>query len=114
MDDKSETRLTAANLWAGRRSRALAFLRESGMTGLVRKGREIGLRQSIEFIRHHVGLMIAFWAVRRFDRKFGVDTGGFIEVRNLTVRGPYKELANGIDLASDVPFPDAIFPQGPV
>jgi hypothetical protein len=94
MDDKSETRLTAANLWAGRRSRALTLLRESGLTGLIRKGRQIGLKQSVEFTRHHIGLMIAFWMVRRFDRKFGVDTGGFIEVRNLTVRGPYKELAN--------------------
>ena len=84
--------LIEVDRWASRRNRAFSFLQEQGIQGLFRKLRERGLSGSIGYAlgQFRYTLCIAFG--QRWDRKYGVDTGGHIELDDLAVVGQNKAL----------------------
>jgi SAM-dependent methyltransferase len=90
--DKQRT--ASIDRWASRRARAFKFLRDNGILGVVRKIREAGLRASAEFVVRQVRYGISNYLGRRWDRKYGVDTGGQIDLENLEVVGPNRTLGH--------------------
>jgi hypothetical protein len=78
--------------WATRRSRALSFLRQQGIGGVVAKLRERGLVASFVYAMGQLRYTLCIMQGRRWDRKYGVETGGHIELDALTVVGINKEL----------------------
>jgi len=76
--------------WASRRHRAIAFLREQGLGGLMRKIRAYGIRNSLAFLLMHLRYQICIELGKGWDRRHKVDTCGQIELENLDVAGHNK------------------------
>lgn len=78
----------------GRVQRALGYLKEAGLSGLIQLIRKHGLRQSYKFIARNIRFAIAVRADRRFDRAHGVDTGGSIRLESLNISSQNRALGN--------------------
>lgn len=78
--------------WATRRNRAVSFLRERRIGGVVAKIRERGLGESLAYAAGQLRYTLCIALGRRWDRKYGVETGGHIELDDLTVVGGNKAL----------------------
>ncbi|CCE09363.1 hypothetical protein BRAS3843_3160051 [Bradyrhizobium sp. STM 3843] len=85
-----DAELQAKDRWASRRQRLVEFLREHGLSGLLAKMREVGLRGTIAFIVRQGRYQICSLLGKRWDRKYGVDTSGQIDLDNVDVIGPNK------------------------
>lgn len=78
--------------WATRRERAVSFLRKRGISGVFAKLRERGLRENLAYAAGQLRYTFCIMSGRRWDRKYGVETGGHIELDDLTVIGDNKAL----------------------
>ena len=90
--DKQRT--TSIDRWASRRARAFKFLRENGVSGIAKKISETGIRGSAKFAVRQFRYGISIYLGRRWDQKHSVDTCGQIDLQNLDVVGPNKNLGN--------------------
>jgi hypothetical protein len=84
--------LSGADRWGARRNRLFVLLQDRGLRGFAAEITRRGLREclAIAVRRVRYGLSIALG--RRWDRKYGVETGGQIELDALDVLGPNREL----------------------
>ena len=83
-----------ADLSDGRLSRALRTATQLGVSGVVGLARRHGFRESLHFAARNVRHMIAHRIALRWDRKYGVDTAGSIQLAALSVKGPNREFGN--------------------
>jgi predicted RNA methylase len=82
------------DLSRGRISRALRFVRNQGLSEVLRLMREFGLRGSIAFVFRNIRHIIADHIARNWDRAHGVDTAGSIPLKFLEVVGPNRDFGN--------------------
>lgn len=85
-------RRTFSDRWASRRGRALAFLRERGIGGLLGAIRAAGARGTVEFVVRHARYSVCIFLGKQWDRTYRVDTGGQIEIQSLDVVGPNADM----------------------
>jgi hypothetical protein len=83
-----------ADLSDGRLRRALRTATQLGASGVVGLARRHGFRESLHFAARNVRHMIAHRTALRWDRKYGVDTAGSIQLAALSVKGPNREFGN--------------------
>jgi predicted RNA methylase len=104
--------LRAVDRWVSRRQRSIEFLRQNGIGGLIVKIREAGISGTAGFVRRQVRHQACSFLGSRWDRKYGVDTSGQIDLVNVDVVGPNKD--NGYASVSTSPsayaFLSAYFP----
>jgi predicted RNA methylase len=89
-EDDLSTQLRAVDRWASRRDRAIEFLRRNGFCGLVAKVREAGISETAGFMKRQVRYQICSFFSAQWDRKYGVDTSGQIDLTDIDVVGPNK------------------------
>ncbi len=77
---------------SSRLKRAILFVREHGALEVLRRARKHGLKSSSAFVLRNIRHSIAAGASRRFDRKFGVDTAGSLQLQYLTIDSPNADL----------------------
>jgi hypothetical protein len=82
------------DLSTGRIRRALRAARQIGLLGLVGLARQHGLRKSVGFAAQNIRHVIAHQLAQRWDRKYGVDTAGSIQLDALTIIGPNRQFGN--------------------
>jgi SAM-dependent methyltransferase len=99
----------SADRWASRRGRALAFLREHGIGGLVGSIRAAGAHGTAEFVVRHARYSVCIFLGKQWDRTHSVDTGGQIEIQSLDVVGPNADM--GYPAVSTSPSTFAYFSQ---
>ena len=75
--------------WKSRLRRACRILVERGPLEILRQMRRHGLRESARFVGRNLRYMLAIAISRRFDRRYGVDTGGEIPSDRLQVIGEH-------------------------
>src|SRR5690348_10063421 len=80
--------------WGSRRARALKFVRDNGISGVIGKIRETGIRNASEFVARHLRYSVCIYLGNRWDRKNKVDTCGQIELFSLDVVGPNRDLGS--------------------
>ena len=83
-----------ADLSEGRLRRALRTATQLGASGVVGLARRHGFHESVHFALRNVRHMIAHRIALRWDRKYGVDTAGSIQLAALSVKGPNREFGN--------------------
>jgi hypothetical protein len=83
-----------ADLSTGRLRRALRTATQLGASGVVGLARRHGFRESLHFAARNVRHMIAHRIALRWDRKYGVDTAGSIQLAALSVKGPNRKFGN--------------------
>jgi hypothetical protein len=82
------------DLSASRLRRALRMVRQQGPSGIVALVRQHGLRASFHFAARNIRHIIAHRIALRWDRRYGVDTAGSIQLDSLSVRGPNRIFGN--------------------
>jgi hypothetical protein len=83
-----------ADLSDGRLRRALRTATQLGASGVVGLARRHGFRESLHFAARNIRHVIAHRIALRWDRKYGVDTAGSIQLAALSVKGPNREFGN--------------------
>ena len=83
-----------ADLSDGRLRRALRTATQLGASGVVGLARRHGFHESVHFALRNVRHMIAHRIALRWDRKYGVDTAGSIQLAALSVKGPNRKFGN--------------------
>jgi SAM-dependent methyltransferase len=79
---------------AGRMSEwahALMYLCTQGVADVIRDTRELGWRNRLVFIRRWLRDQCATYFATRWDQRNNVDTGGWIDLKNLAVVGENRE-----------------------
>lgn len=84
-----------------RTRRAVFFVREYGILEVLKRIRQYGLKASLDFVARNIRHSIAANVSRRFDRSFGVDTAGSIQLQYLTINSPNAE--HGTEAVSTSP-----------
>src|ERR1700722_5275620 len=82
------------DLSASRLRRAVRMLRQHGPSGIAALARRHGLRECFRFAVRNIRHMIAHRIALRWDRRYGVDTAGSIQLDSLSVRGPNRKFGN--------------------
>jgi hypothetical protein len=104
--------LQAVDRWASRKRRSIEFLRQNGISGLVAKVRETGIGGTAGFVKRQLRYQVCSFLGARWDRKYGVDTSGQIDLIAIDVVGPNKD--SGYSSVSTSPsayaFLSAFFP----
>ena len=104
--------LQAVDRWASRKRRSIEFLRQNGIGGLIAKVREAGINGTAEFVNRQLRYHTCSFLGARWDRKYGVDTSGQIDLIDIDVVGPNRE--GGYSSVSTSPsayaFLSALFP----
>ena len=75
--------------WQSRLPRVWRFLRERGVREVWRLLRQYGVRQAIGFVGRNLRYVLAIAISKRFDRRYGVDTGGEVPSDHLEVVGDH-------------------------
>lgn len=70
---------------SARLARALHFVREHGIAEVFNQIRRHGLKESADFVLRNIRHSIAGRASRHFDKTFGVDTAGSLQLQYLTI-----------------------------
>lgn len=83
--------LKAVDRWASRKRRSIEFLQQNGVGGLIAKAREAGFSGTAGFAKRQIRYQAASFLGKRWDRRYGVDTSGQIDLVNLDVVGPNRE-----------------------
>jgi len=83
--------LQAVDRWASRRRRSFQFLRQNGVGGLIAKVREAGIGGTTGFVKRQLRYHVCSFLGARWDRRFGVDTSGQIDLIDIDVVGPNKD-----------------------
>jgi predicted RNA methylase len=104
--------LQAVDRWASRKRRSIEFLRQNGISGLIAKAREAGIRGTASFAKRQLRYHACSFLGARWDRKYGVDTSGQIDLVDIDVVGPNRD--HGFSSVSTSPsayaFLSAFFP----
>jgi hypothetical protein len=82
------------DLSTGRLGRAIRTFRQIGVRQLVTLMRSYGWRQCTAFAVRNVRHFIAHRLALGWDRKYGVDTAGSIQLDSLSIAGPNKSFGN--------------------
>jgi SAM-dependent methyltransferase len=105
-------RLQAVDRWASKKRRAIEFLSQNGIGGLVAKVREGGISGTTRFIKRQIRYRACAFLGARWDRKYGVDTSGQIDLIDIEVVGANRD--GGLSVVSTSPrayaFLSALFP----
>ena len=89
--DDPGAQLLVVDRWVSRKRRSIEFLRQNGVGGLIAKMRETGIRGTAEFIRRQVRYQACSFLGSRWDRKYGVETSGQIDLIDVNVVGPNRD-----------------------
>src|SRR6476661_3995083 len=89
--DDLSTHLRTVDRWASRKRRSIEFLRENGLPGLVAKIREAGISGTLGFLMRQARYQVCAFLGARWDRKYGVDTSGQIDLTDIHVVGPNRD-----------------------
>lgn len=79
---------------SGRLGRAVSLARELGPVEIFNRVRRAGAGGVYDFLSRNLRHQIAHILVRRFDKKWGVDTAGSIQIDDLDVLGPNRASGN--------------------
>jgi hypothetical protein len=82
------------DLSAGRVRRAMRTMRRLGLTGTVALAREHGFQESLHFAARNIRHIIAHRNALRWDRAYGVETAGSIQIESLSVVGENRKFGN--------------------
>jgi hypothetical protein len=82
------------DLSTGRMGRAIQTFRQVGVLQLIAAIRNAGWRESFDFVARNIRHIIAHRLVRRWDRKYGVDTAGSIQLDSLSIASLNKAFGN--------------------
>jgi hypothetical protein len=82
------------DLSSGRLRRAIRTVRQIGPAEVVALARRHGLRGSLQFVAQNFRHIIAHRMALRWDRNYGVDTAGSIQLSSLSITGPNEEFGN--------------------
>ena len=83
--------LQAVDRWATRRRRLIEFVRQNGLGGLIAKVREAGVSGTAGFFKRQLRYHVCSFLGTRWDRKYGVDTSGQIDLTDIDVVGPNRD-----------------------
>src|SRR5258706_281335 len=83
--------LQAVDRWASRKKRSIEFLHQNGVGGLVAKVREAGISGTARFVKRQLRYHACSFLGARWDRKYGVDTSGQIDLIDIDVVGPNRD-----------------------
>jgi SAM-dependent methyltransferase len=112
-EDELSDRLQAVDRWALRRKRLFKLFREEGIGGLVERASKAGIGGTIGFLGRQIRYQICSLMGAQWDRKYGVDTAGQIDLVDIDVIGPNK--ADGYASVATSPrafaFLSAFFPD---
>jgi predicted RNA methylase len=113
-ENDPDAQLQAVDRWASRKRRSIEFLHQHGVGGLVAKVREAGIGGTAGFIKRQLRYQACSFLGVRWDRKYGVDTSGQIDLIDIEVVGPNRD--SGYSSVSTSPsayaFLSAFFPAG--
>jgi predicted RNA methylase len=106
------SRLQAVDRWALRRKRLVEFVRQKGVSGLIGRASEAGISGTLGFVKRQIRYQVCSFMGAQWDRKYGVDTSGQIDLKDIEVVGPNK--GGGYSSVSTSPsayaFLSAFFP----
>ena len=85
------TQLQTLDRWATRKRRAIEFLRQNGIGGITAKVREAGINGTAAFVKRQIRYHLCSFLGSRWDRKFGVDTSGQIDLIDVEVVGSNRD-----------------------
>src|SRR5258708_39926077 len=83
--------LQAVDRWASRRRRSFQFLRQNGVGGLIAKVREAGIGGTTGFVKRQLPSHVCSFLGAPWDRRFGVDKSGQIDLIDIDVVGANKD-----------------------
>lgn len=83
--------LRAVDRWASRKKRSVEFLQQNGIGGLFAKVWEAGIRGTSGFVTRQLRYHVCSVLGARWDRKYGVDTSGQIDLNNVDVVGSNRD-----------------------
>jgi len=83
--------LRAIDRWGSRRARAIEFLRKNGLRGLIARVHEAGVVETTKFITRQFRFQLCSFLGTQWDRRYGVDTSGQIDLLNIDVLGSNKD-----------------------
>jgi len=83
--------LQAVDRWSSRKKRAIEFLQKNGIRGLFAKVREAGIGGSAGFLKRQLRYQVSSFLGMRWDRKYGVDTSGQIDLLDVDVVGQNRD-----------------------
>ena len=111
--NKSDHNNIPPDRWASRGRRAVLFLKQYGIVGLIGRVHSYGIANSFAYLIKHLRYQIAIELGKRWDRKHNVDTRGQIDLDEVDVVGTNK--TNGHAVVSISPrtfsFLSRYFPQ---
>jgi SAM-dependent methyltransferase len=84
--------LVHVDRWSSRRSRLFSLLREKGLRGVVAMLKQRGAGNAFAYAIEQLRYTLCIALGQRWDRKYGVETGGHIELADLDVVGANKAL----------------------
>lgn len=82
--------LQAVDRWASRKRRSIEFLQQKGISGLFAKMREAGVGGTVKFVGRQLRYHASSYLGTQWDRKYGVDTSGQIDLIDIEVVGPNR------------------------
>src|SRR5258708_39667077 len=77
--------------WVKRRRGLVEFVRQNGLGGLIAKVREAGVSGTAGFVKRQLRYHVCSFLGTRWDRKYGVDTSGQIDLTDIDVVGPNRD-----------------------
>ena len=89
-EDQLRSRLQAVDRWSRRKQRLAEFVRQKGARGVARHIREAGIGGSARFVWRQTRYQICSYIGARWDRRYGVDTAGQIDLIDVDVLGSNK------------------------
>jgi len=108
------TQLQAVDRWGSRKRRSIEFLQQNGVGGLIVKIREAGFSGTAGFLKRQLRYQAASFLGKRWDRRYGVDTSGQIDLVHVDVVGPNGDAgyASVSTSPSSYAFLSTFFPAG--
>jgi SAM-dependent methyltransferase len=108
----ARAQLLAVDRWASRKRRSIQFLRQNGIGGLISKIHSAGVGGIAGLAKRQLRYQLCSYLGSQWDRRYGVDTSGQIDLPNVEVLGPNRD--GGYSAVSTSPqayaFLSAFFP----
>lgn len=88
--NKSSHNNVPPDRWASRGRRAILFIKQYGIIGLIDRVRTYGVANSLSYLKMHLRYQIAIELGKRWDKKYNVNTRGQIDLDQVDVVGNNK------------------------
>src|SRR5579863_1456132 len=88
--DELSDRLQAVDRWALRKKRLITLVRQEGVRGFAERLSQAGLSGATAFVRRQARYQLCSYMGSQWDRKYGVDTTGQIDLEDIDVLGLNK------------------------